>query len=148
MTSYPHGIAATSLGQCTILLIEDDRDDVYLYERAFAHFEIRCTIHNVESVASGIDYLEGKEPYSDRSRFPIPDLIITDLGFRGDSGLRFLNWLRSQSQFQHVPIVCITGSMDPEKLEQARNFGARTIEKSADFHEMVGLIRDLLPTPG
>ena len=145
MTSHPPG---PNLGQCTILLIEDDPDDVYLYERAFAHFEIQCTIHNVDSVSRGIDYLEGIDPYSDRHRFSLPDLIITDLGFRGDSGLRFLNWLRSQSQFQNVPIVCITGSMDPEKLEQARNFGARTIEKSADFHQLVALIRDLLPAPG
>lgn len=133
--------------RCILLLIEDDPDDVFLFERAFAHSKIPCEIHSVDTVAKGINYLSGAEPYSDRSRFPLPTLILTDLAFRGDSGLQFLNWLHHKAELQDIPIVCVTGSSDPEKLQQARNFGARCIEKSAMFEEIVDFIRDLLPSP-
>ena len=134
-------------GTCHVLLIEDDENDVFLFERAFAQSKIPCTIHSVESVADGMRYLNGAGVYADRGTYPVPNLIVTDLGFRGESGLQFLNWLHYQSALCGIPIVCITGSSDPEKLKQAQDFGARCIEKRALFEGVVDLIRDLLPRP-
>ena len=130
---------------CTVLFIEDDPDDVFLFERAFAQSKIPCRVHAVNTVEEGIAYISGKEAFADRDKFPLPDIIITDLGFRGDSGLHFLNWLHYESESRGTPIVCMTGSSDPEKLAQARSFGARCIPKSAMFEEVVDLIRGLLP---
>jgi DNA-binding response OmpR family regulator len=89
-------------------------------------------------------YLSGRDHFADRQKFPLPDLIVTDLGFRGEDGLHFLNWLHYQADCR-VPIVCMTGSSDPEKLTQARNFGARCIPKTAVYEDVVELIRSLLP---
>lgn len=138
-------IANRSTPTCTVLFIEDDPDDIFLFERAFAQSKIPCRVHSVQTVEEGIAYISGKEPFAERDKFPLPDLIITDLGFRGDSGLNFLNWLRYESEFRGIPIVCMTGSSDPEKLAQARNFGARCISKTAMFEDVVDLIRGLLP---
>lgn len=130
---------------CTVLFIEDDADDIFLFVRAFAQSKILCNVHTVQTVDEGMAYLSGREPFVDRQKFPLPDLIVTDLGFRGDSGLYFLNWLRYESGYHGIPIVCMTGSSDPEKLEQARNFGAHCVAKSAMYEEVVDLIRGLLP---
>ena len=147
MAAAPDSSSLCNGPRCVVLLIEDDLDDVFLFERAFAQSKIPCTIHSVQSVEHGIDYLKGNGPYSDRGRFPLPNLMVTDLAFRGDSGLQFMNWLHYQSEFRTIPIVCITGSSDPGKLEQAKSFGVRCIQKSALFEEVVDLIRDLLPPP-
>src|SRR5687767_6172859 len=88
-------IAATQ--SCTVLFIEDDPDDIFLFERAFAQSKIPCQVHTVRTVEEGIAYIRGQEPFIDRKAFPLPNLIITDLGFRGDSGLHFLNWVRYES---------------------------------------------------
>jgi CheY-like chemotaxis protein len=141
-TSRPN---QSAISQCTILLIEDDANDVFLFERAFAQSKIPCEVHAVESVMDGMDYLNGNEPYKDRVKFPLPNLIVTDLAFRGESGLYFLNWFHSQDSFRHIPVICITGSSDPQKLQQARNFGARCVEKCAMLGGVIETIRDLLP---
>ena len=134
-----------TLPPCTILLIEDDEDDVYLFERAFALSAKACRLATVSTIADGMAYLRGHDRFADRQRFPLPNLIITDLGFRGDSGLHFLNWIHYQSEFSDIPVLCITGSQDPEKLEQAKKFGAACIEKSAAFEDIVQLVRQHLP---
>lgn len=93
----------------------------------------------------GMDYLNGNEPYADRGKFPLPNIIVTDLAFRGESGLYFLNWFHSQDSFRHIPVICVTGSSDPRKLQQARNFGARCVEKCAMLEGVIEIMRELLP---
>jgi len=130
---------------CNVLFIEDDVDDIFLFERAFAQSRIPCQVHVAQTVPEGIAYLSGQNQFADRQKFPLPDLIITDLGFRGDDGLQFLNWLHYESDCRTIPIVCMTGSSDPEKLAQARSVGARCIPKTAVYEDVVELIRNLLP---
>lgn len=130
---------------CNVLFIEDDVDDIFLFQRAFAQSRIPCQVHVVQTVAEGIAYLSGRDQFADRQKFPLPDLIITDLGFRGDDGIQFLNWLHYESDCRNIPLVCMTGSSDPEKLAQARTFGARCIPKTAVYEDVVELIRTLLP---
>jgi CheY-like chemotaxis protein len=129
---------------CTILFIEDDPDDVFLFQRAFGRSAIQCNVQNVSNVHDAQAYLLGHLPFADRGKFPLPDLIITDLAFRGDSGLQFLNWLRFESDFKSVPVVCLTGSIDPAKLAQARAFTADCISKDHLFTNALDSIQKLL----
>ena len=132
---------------CNILLIEDDQDDIFLFEYGLRQSGLPCSLQTVTSIADGMAYLKGHDDFKDRDRFPLPDLIITDLGFRGHSGLHFLNWLHYQSEFRHVPVLCISGSDDPDKLQQARNFGARCVRKSAMVEDVMRAVREHLPEP-
>ena len=40
-------------------------------------------------------YLDGTEPFQDRSQFPLPDLIVSDLKLYGETGAQFHAWLRA-----------------------------------------------------
>ena len=131
---------------CDILFIEDDPDDVFLFTRAFRQSRIPCRVHTVNSVEDAESYLTGDGDYCDREQFPLPNVIVTDLAFRGESGLHFLNWLRYQSGLHNIPVICLSGSEDPAKLQQARNFGVTCIRKSALFEESIDALRTLLPT--
>ena len=130
---------------CEILFIEDDPNDVFLFNRAFEQSRIPCRIHTVNSVEEAEAYLAGTGPYGDRESFPLPNIVVTDLAFRGETGLQFLNWLRYESGLDHIPVVCLSGSEDPAKLQQARNCGATCVRKSALFEESIDVLRRLLP---
>jgi CheY-like chemotaxis protein len=129
---------------CTILYIEDDEDDVLLFRRAFAKSRIPCNIQNVGSVEEAEEYLTGGGVYGNREQFPLPTIIITDLAFRQDSGLDFLNWLRYHAEFAPIPIVCLSGTEDPHKLEQARQFGVNCIGKTSMYEEVLKVIESVL----
>jgi len=131
---------------CDILFIEDDPDDIFLFDRAFQQSRIPCRVHTVNTVEQAEEYLAGAGAYGDREKFPVPNIIVTDLAFRGESGLQFLNWLRYESGLQDIPVICLTGSEDPAKLQQARDFGATCVQKSALFEESIDALRRLLPT--
>lgn len=128
-----------------ILCIEDDPDDFFLMSRRLKGEGIECRLHNVRSLQEAEDYLCGENQFSDRARFPFPDLIVTDLAFRGGTGLEFLQWLRSKAELASITVICVTGSDDPNKLEQARLFGAPCVPKSASYSELATRVRQLLP---
>jgi len=130
--------------KCTILYVEDDADDVFLFERSVKKANVPCEVQNVSTLVDAEAYLGGLGPYSDRARFPLPHLIITDLAFRGASGFDFISWLRSQSAMKRIPVICVTGSDDPRKLQQARGFGVSCVGKTSLFREAVDVVQQIL----
>jgi CheY-like chemotaxis protein len=129
---------------CTILYIEEDENDVYIFRHAFVKSRIPCAIQNVESVEEAEKYLTGSGVYSDREKFPVPTIIITDLAFRHASGIDFLNWLRYHPEFASIPVLCLSATEDPRKLEQARQFGVDCIGKSSMYEEVLKVIESVL----
>jgi CheY-like chemotaxis protein len=130
---------------CEILFIEDDPDDVFLFNRAFERSRIPCRIHAANSVEEAEAYLSGEGDFANRDEFPLPDVIVTDLAFRGESGLEFLKWLQASPGLKEIPVICLSGSEDPRKLQQARMFGVRCVRKSALFEESIDALREVLP---
>ena len=126
--------------QCIILHIDDDQDDVFLLQRAIIQAAIPCDVRAVSTPHEAQDYLNGVGAYSNRQRFPLPNLIVTDLAFRGGCGLEFLEWLRSDANFSSLRVVCATGSEDPERLKRAASFDAECVPKNAVFREVTEVI--------
>jgi CheY-like chemotaxis protein len=130
---------------CDILFIEDDPNDVILFNRAFRRSQIPCRVFAVDSVEEAEAYLTGTGHYTDREKCPLPDIIVTDLAFRGESGLQFLNWLHYEPHLHNIPVICLSGSDDPAKLAQARKFGVTCVKKTSLFEESIDALRRLLP---
>ena len=130
---------------CTILYIEDDPDDIFLFKRAFSHAAIPCDLHCLNSIAEARAYLLGEGEYSDRKKFHLPDLIMTDLAVQGESAFTFLEWLRSQPAFGNTAVACLTGSDDPKKLRELADCGISIVRKTSLFQDALELIRKLLP---
>lgn len=132
------------VGVCTILYVEDDPDDTLLFERAFSRAVIPCALHCVDSADEARCYLLGQERYSDRERFPLPDLLITDLTLNAKSAVAFIRWVQSQPALANVVIACLTGSDDPHKLHELTDLGISIIRKTAVFEDALEVIRKLL----
>src|SRR5256885_3982613 len=80
----------------TILIAEDDPNDVMLLELAIRKNGIASPVHVVRDGEEAIEYLEGKGQYADREKYPIPSVIITDVKMPRRNGLEVVEWVRSQ----------------------------------------------------
>ena len=58
--------------RATILVVEDDPNDLFFLKRAFSSVQTRCLMQAVGDGAEAIDYLRGVDDYADRQRYPIP----------------------------------------------------------------------------
>jgi two-component system copper resistance phosphate regulon response regulator CusR len=57
-------------------------------------------------------------------REPQPDAILLDLNMPGGTGLGALERLRASSKTAHIPVVVLSGSMDPDARRAALDAGA------------------------
>ena len=62
----------------TILLVEDNPDDVFLFERALREGRQDYDVHVVESGQKAIDYLQRAGQGGEVQQFPVPKFIILD----------------------------------------------------------------------
>ncbi len=64
----------------TILYAEDEADDVLFLKLALQKERNRPTrLLPCRDGAQAVDYLPGKHPFGDRSRYPLPALILLDI---------------------------------------------------------------------
>ena len=62
-----------------ILIAEDDDNDFFLLDRAVKKASIHNPLHRVVNGQEVINYLSGITPYSDRTAYPFPYLVLLDL---------------------------------------------------------------------
>src|SRR5262245_49372077 len=94
----------------TILYLEDDEHDIFFLKRAFANRAPDLQIRNVANISEAIDYLDGGGDYSERDRYPLPALIVSDVSIPGGSGFQFVRWIRENPRWSDLPIILLTGS--------------------------------------
>src|SRR5882724_3018188 len=98
-------------GGKTILLVDDDPDDVSLIEEALLNAGISLPVIHVEDGEQAMQYLEAKPPYDNRARFPFPSLVLLDLKMPKRTGFDVLSWLQTQPQLADLAVVVLTGSV-------------------------------------
>lgn len=97
-----------ALQQKTILVVDDESSDQFLIQRAFSHLSPEFDLQVVETAEDAVRYLEGKEAYQDRGKYPLPVLVLLDLRLPGMSGLDLLKWIRQQSYLEGLAIIVLT----------------------------------------
>lgn len=110
----------------TILLVEDDPNEIYLTRRAFQKANINVSLQIIDDGDSAIAYLSGTGEYADRQRFPIPKLILLDLKLPCRSGHEILAWLRQHPYLNLLPVVIFTSSREPADINLAYELGANS----------------------
>jgi CheY-like chemotaxis protein len=84
--------------ELTILLAEDEENDVYLVKRALNWADIHNPIQVVGDGEEAIKYLTGQDKYADRAKYPLPQLALLDINMPKMDGLQVLQWLRNQAE--------------------------------------------------
>lgn len=119
--------------QSSILLVEDDENDVYLLQYAFRQAGIENPIIVLTDGQQALNYFTGRGPYADRVRFPLPCLVLLDLKLPLRSGMEVLEWIRSQSSFRGTVVILFTASAQPADVQLGYELGANSfIVKPSD----------------
>jgi two-component system response regulator len=127
----------------TILLVEDNPDDVELTLRAFERTQILCDIVVVRDGQEALDYLLSTGPYATRPPEP-PHVVLLDIKLPRVDGLAVLERVRADPRTRLVPIVLLTSSLEDRDVAMAYELGANSyVRKPVNFSEFLEVARRL-----
>jgi len=127
-----------------VLLVEDDSNDVLFMRRAWREAAVPAPLMTVGDGEKAVAYLSGTGAYADRSRFPVPSLVLLDLKIPLLSGLDVLRWIRTSSPRKDLPVSILTSSEEPGDVAQARALGITDyIVKPSGYGALLEIVRRL-----
>jgi CheY-like chemotaxis protein len=110
----------------TILLIEDNPDDVLLFQRALRAGQQDYDVHVATSGQEAIDYLQRAGQGGDVQQFPVPKFIIMDNALPVITASEFLRWISAHPIYGVVPTVVLAGSNAPSDVKLAFELGVHS----------------------
>lgn len=73
------------------------------------------------------------------------DLIITDINMPDINGLELTNFIKTSSQYKHIPVIIITTESSDEDKKKGLGLGAKAyITKPFKYDELQDIIRGTL----
>ena len=107
----------------TILIVEDNPDDVFFMKRACKSAGIENPLQVVVDGQEAIDYLAGTGRFSDREKFPQPCLTLLDLKLPKKTGHEVLAWVRGRPELINLVVVALTTSRETKDIMEAYRLG-------------------------
>jgi CheY-like chemotaxis protein len=133
-----------SVNGYSVLLVEDDSNDVLFIQRAFSRVNPAITIHVVKDGDAAVDYLNGSGDYGDRDRYPLPSLILLDLKLPRRSGIEVLQWIRQKDSIKRIPVVVLTSSRERLDVDLSYDVGVNSyLVKPVSFDDLSIMIKAL-----
>lgn len=106
----------------TVLIVEDDEDDFFFTQRVLRRHTAAAIIH-LQSGREAIDYFAGKGEFSDRTKFPLPELAFVDLKMEQGTGHDVLAAVRKNPPAPLPRIFVLTGSNEPRDRDLVKSSG-------------------------
>ena len=127
----------------TILLVEDNDDDVTLTLRAFKRSHLMNPVVVVRDGVEALDFLFVRGAYEDRGT-ALPTLVILDLKLPKLDGLGVLKAMRADPRTALLPTVILTSSKEEQDVIAGYSLGANSyVRKPVDFAEFVEAVKVL-----
>ncbi len=128
----------------TILLVEDNPDDVELTLRALKKHNITNEVVVVRDGQEALDYLLGRGEHEGCAPKELPAVILLDLKLPRVDGLEGLQQLRADQRTKLVPVVVLTSSKEEQDMISSYQLGANSfVRKPVEFGEFAEAVRQL-----
>lgn len=121
----------------TILIVDDDANDLLLITDSFRAIGVTDPIHTANSGQVAIAYMMGEGKYSDRNVYAYPTFITIDLKMPGKDGFAVLEHLKNNPEWAVIPTVVLSSSRDPDDIKKAYMLGA------SSYHVKPSLLAEL-----
>ncbi|HEX6334709.1 MAG TPA: response regulator [Flavisolibacter sp.] len=123
----------------TILLADDDPEDLELIEQAIVSIEPGADLHKVLNGKAVIQFLKSR-PDAD-----LPCLIILDYNMPELTGSEVLSLLCRDQRYTHIPKVVLSTSSTPVHIHECMGNGATDyFVKPNNMRELTGLAERML----
>jgi two-component system response regulator len=127
----------------TILLIEDNPDDVELAIHAFKKNNIINPVVIMRDGQSALDYLFYRGTHAN-SAHPLPVLILLDLKLPKIDGIDILRRIKADRKRKLIPIVVLTSSKEEKDVIESYDLGVNSyIRKPVDFDQFVETVKQI-----
>jgi len=130
--------------QFTVLLVEDDLNDIFLVKRAFKKARIPNPLQVATDGAEAIRYLQGEGRYGDRHSHPLPGLIVMDVKMPRKTGFEVLEWIKRDRILKRIPVVIVSSSDETADINKAYELLANAyMVKPVDFRAVETLFQSI-----
>jgi len=125
----------------SLLLVEDNDDDVLIAQRAFKEFKFITTVHVARDGQEALDMLSASG--SRGGQKPLrPSIILLDITLPLMDGIAVLKRLKADPSLRTIPVVMLTTSSRNEDIQRSYENGAASyITKPASLEEFLELAR-------
>ena len=125
----------------SILMAEDNPDDIMITQRAWKKGQIKNPLYIVNNGEETIEFLYKKGSYIDA---PTPSLLLLDLKMPRMDGFEVLSKLKGDSRFRKMPIIVLTTSDREKDIERAYNLGCNSyICKPMTFENFIKVVIEI-----
>jgi two-component system response regulator len=125
----------------TLLLVEDNADDIELTLLAFEQTSVSI---NIVTAQDGVEALQYLFPAVDATAKPLPDLILLDLQLPRVSGLEVLQQIKTRDRTRLIPVVILTTSNEERDRLQGYELGCNSyICKPVDYRQSIQVLQQL-----
>jgi two-component system response regulator len=120
----------------TILLVDDNPDDVQLTLRALKKCNIMNEIVVAQDGVEALEYLFGTGKYAGRDTKITPQVVLLDLKMPRMDGIEALRCIRKDERTKLQPVVIMTTSSEDKDRVESYKLGTNSyIRKPLDFHQ-------------
>jgi two-component system response regulator len=128
----------------SILLVEDDSNDVSLTLRAFKQYKITNDVTVAQDGAEALDYLFARGAHAGRGGNDLPTVVLLDLKLPKVDGLEVLRQVRSDERTKLLPVVILTSSDEERDIVESYRLGANSyVRKPVEFENFAEAVRQL-----
>lgn len=125
----------------SVLLVEDNEDDVLIAQRAFKEFKVISEVHVARDGQEALDMLYAAGRHSG-SRPLSPSIVLLDITLPLMDGIAVLKKLKADQNLRKIPVVMLTTSSRHEDITRSYESGAASyITKPASLEEFLDLAR-------
>jgi len=126
----------------TILLAEDNDDDVLIMQSTFRKAAVPNPLQVVGDGEQAISYLKGQGQYSNRQQFPLPVVVLLDLNMPRKNGFEVLGWIRQEPNLKRTTVHILTASSRTVDVQRAFDLGANAyIIKPSKVDALVEMVK-------
>ena len=118
--------AAREFPERPILLAENEEEDIELIRRTLEKFRLINSFHVVRTGEDALAYLKGEGRFSDRDKYPLPELLLLDLELPGIDAFSVLRALRQQAHLPPIRVVVLASTNQTRELSLAFQSGANS----------------------
>lgn len=117
-----------------IYYLDDDTDDLYFFKEIAEALGHEVTI-----------YVSGHEMLRTLSKGKLPDIIFLDIRMPVFNGEQILDVIKKSEEWQHIPVVMISGAYPKSAVRQYLDSGANYLmKKPSDIADLKSSLEQVL----
>jgi CheY-like chemotaxis protein len=127
----------------TILLAEDNPNDVELTLEAMAENNLANRVFVVRDGVEAMEYLRCEGKYKNR-KTGIPVMVLLDIKMPRMDGIEVLRNIRGDSKLKKIPVVILTSSLEEQDIITTYELGVNAyVVKPVDFKQFTSAVKQI-----